>query len=210
MKTLRQQRQRENTIEEILATARAIMREEGIAALSMQELARRMGMKAPSLYNYFASKRDIYDALFRLGFEQFDTRMAEQLRDAPSWREALDNSIRAYMSFAVDNPELYQLCFERPVPGFTPSAESLAVSFRALRRGYAFTARWRANIWSDLSDEQITDLIIAVAHGLTAQHLANQPELPLGEGRFGGLISAAVSILYAAWSAPDRTRGDLP
>ena len=25
-------------------------------------------MRAPSLYNYFASKMDIYDALFRLGF----------------------------------------------------------------------------------------------------------------------------------------------
>jgi AcrR family transcriptional regulator len=184
------------------------MREEGVAALSMQELARRMDMKAPSLYNYFASKRDIYDALFRLGFEQFDARMQEQLVEGADLPTILAGSIRAYMSFAIDNPELYQLCFERPVPGFTPSAESLEVSFSALRRAYEFTARMRSEIRSELSDQQITDLIIAVAHGLTALHLANEPALPLGEGRFGGLIAAAVSVLNTAWSAPIQTRGD--
>ena len=208
MNTRRQQRQRENTIEEILATARAIMREEGTAALSMQELARRMDMKAPSLYNYFASKRDIYDTLFRLGFEQFAALIEEQLRDASGWREMLDCYFRAYMSFAVENPELYQLCFERPVPGFTPSPQSLEVSLRSLRRGQSFTARWRADIQSELSDEQVTDLVIAFSHGLTALHLANQPDLPVGEGRFGGLIPAAVSALLTAWSAPNRTQGE--
>jgi AcrR family transcriptional regulator len=208
MKSERQQRKREEAIDEILRTARAIMRTEGVAALSMQELARRMNMKAPSLYNYFAGKRDIYDALFRMGFEQFDALMQEVFDGATDLLAILERSFRAYMSFALENPELYQLCFERPVPGFTPSAESLEVSFRALSRGYDFAARSRLRIQSDLSNEQITDLIIAMAHGLTALHLANEPHLPLGEGRFGGLISAAVSVLTAAWSAPERTQGD--
>ncbi len=208
MKSERQQRKREHTIEEILTAARAIMREEGVAALSMQELARRMDMKAPSLYNYFASKRDIYDALFRRGFEHFDAHTQEQLSAASGWRDAVDRYLRAYMSFAIENPELYQLCFERPVPRFNPSPESLEVSFGALRRGYALVTRWRSDIQSDLSVEQITDLIIAVAHGLTALRLANEPDLPPGEGRFGGLIPAAVSVLHTAWSATNRTQGD--
>lgn len=209
MNTKRQQRQREDTIVEILATARGIMREEGVAALSMQELARRMDMKAPSLYNYFASKRDIYDALFRLGFEKFDALMQEQLDLATSWSDAVERSIRAYMSFAIESPELYQLCFERPVPGFTPSEQSLDFSFQALGRGYAHTARWRGEMRSELSDKQVTDLVIAVAHGLTALHLANEPALPLGEGRFGGLIPAAVSVFHAAWSDSHGAQGDL-
>ena len=52
----RVQRNREAATQSILDAARAIMREEGVAALSMQELARRMDMRAPSLYNYFNSK----------------------------------------------------------------------------------------------------------------------------------------------------------
>lgn len=209
MKSERQLRKRDDTIAEILRTARAIMREEGVAALSMQELARRMEMKAPSLYNYFASKRDIYDALFRLGFQHFDALMQEQFALASSWPDAMYRSFRAYMSFAIENPELYQLCFERPVPGFAPSEESLKVSFEALGRGYAFTARWRNEFYSELSDEQITNLIIAVSHGLTALHLANEPALPIGEGRFGGLIPAAVSVFEAAWCDPHCAQGDL-
>ena len=48
----RVQRNREAAAQAILDAARAIMREEGVAALSMQELARRVDMRAPSLYNY--------------------------------------------------------------------------------------------------------------------------------------------------------------
>ena len=36
-------------------------------------------------------------------------------------------------------------------------------------------------------------------HGLTAHHMANEPELPIGSGRFGSLISAAVELFRAKW-----------
>jgi hypothetical protein len=49
-------------------------------------------------------------------------------------------------------------------------------------------------------------------HGLTAQHLANEPHLPVGKGRYGSLIPAAVKLFQAAAKtsakgiAPARTR----
>ena len=55
------QQKRTIMITRILDTAREIMRSEGVAALSMQEIARRMRMRAPSLYNYFTSKTEIYE-----------------------------------------------------------------------------------------------------------------------------------------------------
>jgi hypothetical protein len=36
-------------------------------------------------------------------------------------------------------------------------------------------------------------------HGLAAMHLANEPHLPMGEGRFGSLIPAAISVFEKAW-----------
>lgn len=48
-------------------------------------------------------------------------------------------------------------------------------------------------------EKQVTDLIIAIMHGITAQHIANEPDLPVGEGRFGSLIPAVVSVLDKAW-----------
>jgi hypothetical protein len=48
---------------------------------------------------------------------------------------------------------------------------------------------------TDLNEQQLTDLMISIMHGLTALHLANQPELPLGKGRFGSLIPSVVDLL---------------
>jgi AcrR family transcriptional regulator len=184
----------------ILATAREIMRTEGVAALSMQELARRLDLRAPSLYNYFSNKMDIYDALFRLGFTLFAEHIAAATQGAHTWQEELRLNIEAYMTFALQNPDLYQLCFERPVPGFVPSAESLQVSFEALQRGYDRAAGLLPHLDTNLDARQLADLVITFMHGLTALHLANEPHLPIGRGRFGSLIPAVMSVLEKAWT----------
>lgn len=191
----RVQRNRQAATAAILEAARAIMREEGVAALSMQGLARRMDMRAPSLYNYFASKMDVYDSLFRLGMSMYDVHLQEALKESRNSHDEIRIVIESYMSFALENPELYQLCFERPVPGFVPSQASMDLSLGNLERGYQRVESLRGELSTDLSSPQIVDLVIAVSHGLTALHIANQPGLPIGEGRFGSLIPAALTML---------------
>lgn len=198
----RRQRNRERMIQAILETARAIMRENGVAALSMHELARRLEMRPPSLYNYFSGLMDIYDALFRLGFNLWDAYQKEYIRGAQTWQDEIRLAMEAYMTFAMQNPELYQLCFERPVPEFVPSEQSLRVSFGILEGLYAHIASLQGAIQTDLPPERLADLVIAFSHGLTALHMANEPHLPLGQGRFGALIPAALTVLDKAWSKP--------
>jgi hypothetical protein len=108
--------------------------------------------------------------------------------------------MEAYMTFAMQNPELYQLCFERPVPRFVPSEESLRVSFGNLEEVYARVAALQDAVQTDLRPQQMADLVIAISHGLTALHMANEPELPIGQGRFGALIPAVLTVLSKAWS----------
>jgi len=194
----RRQRTREASIQNILEAARAIMGEEGVAALSMQELARRMDMRAPSLYNYFSGKMDLYDALFRLGFNLWDEHITAFSKESTGFHDELRIIIEGYMSFALENPELYQLCFERPVPGFVPSQESLALSFGILNRSYQRVEQLKSELDTELSSEQIVNTVIAISHGLTAMHLANEPHLPVGQGRFGSLIPIILSILKQA------------
>jgi AcrR family transcriptional regulator len=196
----RRQRNRERTIQDILNTAREIMRENGAASLTMNELARRLSIKPPSLYNYFSGLMDIYDALFRLGFTLWGKRLTESLGEAQSWQDEVGLLMKTYMSFALENPALYQLCFERPVPGFVPSEESLQISFGLLHKSYERVSGLIENMDTDLQPEQVTDLVIAISHGLTAQHMANEPHLPIGQGRYGALIPAALSVLDKAWS----------
>src|SRR3954453_10022798 len=75
----RRQRRRLETIEEVLDIAVAIMAEEGVAGLSLGEIARRMGIRPPSLYVYFPSKHALYDALFKRGWELLLAAMEESL-----------------------------------------------------------------------------------------------------------------------------------
>src|SRR5260221_7014959 len=63
----RRARRRQETIEEILTIADDVMTEEGVNGLSLSEVARRLGVKPPSIYKYFDSLRAIYDALFERG-----------------------------------------------------------------------------------------------------------------------------------------------
>lgn len=195
------ERNRDEMKAAILDAARAVMREEGVAALNLQEVARRVGMRAPSLYEYFPGKMAIYDALFRLGVRLYAQRLAQLAQQPASLWQHLRAALEIYLSFAQESPELYQLVFERPVPGFVPSEESLRESRRSLAIGEEVLQQdlERAGIALSLPLAQARDLVIAMMHGLAAQHLANEPELPVGSGRFGSLIPAAVALFQASW-----------
>ena len=63
----RRARRRQETIEEILDIAEAVMLEEGVNGLSLSEVGRRLGVQPPSIYKYFPSLLAVYDALFERG-----------------------------------------------------------------------------------------------------------------------------------------------
>lgn len=211
----RRERNREQMQRAILDAARAVMREQGVAALSLREVARRVKLKAPSLYAYYSSKMALYDALFFEGIRTFRT-YREPIDQCPrSFRETLYGRLDAYLRFAQEHPDLYQLCFERPVPGFVPSDASMAEILEALDRFERDLATMIADgqISPRVPASQARDLMIAMMHGLTSQHMANEPHLPAGSGRYGGLIPAAVALFGAAWepeSCADPGEGDQP
>jgi AcrR family transcriptional regulator len=194
--------------EAILTAARTVMREKGVAGLNLTEVASLVGIKTPSLYNYFSGKMALYDTLFGLGF-----RLSRERREAltqehpPDWAR-LHAWLDGHIQFAQEYPELFQLCFQHPVPGFTPSEESMEES----RRLYRSSVQGMADILnagvidSGLSAEQTLDVFIVVMHGLTALHLANDPDLPVGSGRFGSLALEVLAPLHAYW-APSRWKG---
>jgi hypothetical protein len=120
------------------------------------------------------------------------------MKASTSWHDELRINIEGYMSFALENPELYQLCFEHPVPGFIPSQESLQMSFGILNRSYQRAEGFKKELDTKLTSQQIVDTIIAISHGLTAMHISNEPHLSVGQGRFGSLIPVVLSILEKA------------
>jgi AcrR family transcriptional regulator len=185
------------------------MREQGVAALSLREVARRVHMQAPSLYFYFPSKMALYDALFLMAVRlRAEYRDRDDARREGFW-DQLEGRFESYMRFAQEHPELYQLAFERPVPGFVPSAENLEEAFRApagLEQMLA-EAVTAGEVVLDVPVAQARDLLIGMIHGLTAHHMANEPELPVGSGRFGSQIPAAIALFRASWDPRGASAG---
>lgn len=198
----RRQRNHDEMVANILQASREVMREQGVADLNLQEIARRVGMRAPSLYNYFSNRNAIYDALFTLGMQMYQAHLAQLLAQYGTTWEGIERIIEGYLTYALENPELYQLLFERPVPGYEPSADALAESRKLLATAYEMVAAAMATgtIQTTQSAEVVTNMIIVIMHGIAAQHLANEPHLPVGKGRFGSLVPIAVDILKKAWS----------
>jgi AcrR family transcriptional regulator len=188
-------------IDSILSIAREMMQADGVAALSFNEIARRLGLTPPALYTYFDSKHAIYDALFRIGFEEFGSRMTQQDLEQGTAYEQLKRAFDRHLAFAQENPDLYQLMMQRPVPGFVPSEESMAVSLGLLEETRDWVQRVIAesDIAPDMPLEEAGDLIMALMQGLTSMHLANDPDLPLGQGRFGKLTAQAAKLFSDAW-----------
>src|SRR3712207_9215212 len=66
----RRHRRRQETIEQVLDVAVEVMADQGVAGLTLGEVARRMGIRPPSLYGYFDAKDALYDALFERGWRE--------------------------------------------------------------------------------------------------------------------------------------------
>lgn len=203
----RRLRHRQEMVDAIVGAARDVIREKGVAALNLSEIARRLGMRTPSLYEYFSGKTALYDHLFRLGTQLFRQRMTAVAAEADlsPWAR-LERYMTAYLQFAIDNPELFKLVFERHVPGFVPSDESMEEANASLAEASRYLQAFlkAAHITPTSQPDQMRDLFIALMHGIAALHLANNPDQPIGTGRFGSLIPLAIEMVKESWGNMDR------
>lgn len=205
----RRQRRRLETIEEVLDHAAAIMAEEGVAGLSLGEIARRMGIRPPSLYVYFPSKHALYDALFARGWRMLLTGM-QPLFDTAGESEDLAEVMvqlgRRMSRWAIDNAAYAQLLFWRPVPGFRPSDEAYAPAVELYEIGLARLARLqeRGLIRSDVDVEDVQRDWTVLISGVVSQQLANAPEEPFDDGRFIGALPGLVDMFVAHYGTSAR------
>jgi AcrR family transcriptional regulator len=193
----RRARRHAATRDEIVAAAWDLGREHGLAALSLRDLAARVGLAAPSLYSYFPSKHAIYDAMFRDGQHQFAEAMApfEAGRRRGSGRTFARRAARAFVAFCAADPVRFQLLFQRTIPGFEPSPESYALAVARLEQ------LERAFVSAGI-DPRHRDLWTAVLTGLASQQLANDP----GGRRWARLVDEAVDMLCDRAGLPPATR----
>jgi AcrR family transcriptional regulator len=182
----RRAERREATRAEILEAAKELIREQGVAGLSLRDLGRKVGMRAQSLYSYFDSKDAIYDALFAEGYREYlERRRATKLTgDA---RADLRAGSRQYFDFCLEDPARYQLLFQRTIPGFEPSPESYEPSVEGLE------VTRQALVAAGATDAHDLDLYTGIITGLIDQQISNDP----GGDRWYRLLDDAIDMFFA-------------
>lgn len=97
----------------ILNAAAELAEEKGLENVSLLQVAEKLGVKSPSLYNHLKGLKELTVGIAKLAIGKLDdaTRNAAVGR---SKEDALIAIARAYRAFAKENPELYKAILRWP------------------------------------------------------------------------------------------------
>lgn len=98
---------RQALLEQALATIRA----EGVQALTLREVGRRLGVSRTALYRHFAHKGALLEAVATDGFRRFRASLQAAWDQAGGGIPGLEAMGVAYVRFAVENPSHYRVMF---------------------------------------------------------------------------------------------------
>lgn len=165
------------SLDRIVAAGAAVLEAEGPDSLTMQAVARVVGVRAPSLYKHVDGR----DALVRLIAEDAVRDLAARLdAAAPEGADpasAMAAAARALRAFAHDRPAAFRLVF-------SPGAEATRPDPELMRLGSATVLRVAGELATPENRLEAARTITAWASGFLAMELA-------GAFRLGGDVEAA-------------------
>jgi AcrR family transcriptional regulator len=206
--TDRRARRRQETLEEILDISTELMTEHGVNGLTLSEVARRLGVRQPSIYRYFPSISSVYDALFRRAASENLTVLRTAMAGGEPGLGALTVGLEASGQWVLAHQALAQLLFWRPVPNFEPSPEALAPSEEIAKLQQQAIAD--AVAAGELGSDALVDagmMVSILIKGVLTQAMANEPHLPWDQGRFTPMFPKLMALLPLAYPLPKRAAG---
>ena len=193
----------------LLDEAAAVVEREGVAALSLRDLARRLGVSHAAPAHHFPDRAALLVELARDGFERFAAAMEA---GGAQGRDPLDRLRRigaAYVRFATEHPGRFRVMFGREgsdVRQIPPAlAEAGERSYGILLRAVeAVLARWPAGRRPPV--EAVAFTCWAIVHGAAMLWIdgALRRKAPPAEARaaFEKALAATMVLLSAALTPP--------
>jgi AcrR family transcriptional regulator len=173
----------------IVAAARAILEEEGLDAVSMQAVADRVGVRAPSLYKHVADRA----ALIRAVTDAVTVDLTAALtprRAGPDPRDELRGIARRFRAFVLANRAGYGLLFGRLAPEQLPPEATLA------GLGVPIVAA-TSRLVGEQDSLEAARTFVAFAHGFTS--LETSGGFRLG-GDLDGAYATGIELILAGIS----------
>ena len=144
----------------ILDGAVAAIEADGVAALSLRDVARRAGVSHAAPAHHFGDKAGVLTTIATEGYE----RLAEATRSALAGGEFVDGGL-AYIRFAIEHPAHFEVMFR---PEVVRAGDPDLVAARYAAADVLFDAV-RARLGEDARDEDVFGGLAAVwsfCHGL--------------------------------------------
>lgn len=117
----------------LIETAARLLAEEGPHALSTRRIAAESDTSTTAIYSLIGSKEGLVREMYREGFGRLAAKF-EHVAETDDPVEDLAELGRAYHEMALENPELYTVMFDCPIPEFEVNDEDRDVSYATLRR----------------------------------------------------------------------------
>lgn len=188
----RREREKQELRQAILAAAQELFFAHGYEGLSMRLVAEKIGYTPTTIYLYFEDKDDLLFAVMDQAYDRFTTDLENAYRSTDDPLPRLHNLGYAYIRFALQNREAYQMIFMQR-PDFLmkwragtkqPRAASLYILKDAIRQAQ------QARVISAGDVDLQSDVFWAAVHGAAALAIV-MPEL-FGHGRLEQTVAAVL------------------
>jgi AcrR family transcriptional regulator len=183
----------------VVRAAAALLDESAGHALSLGEVADRLGVRAPSLYNHVAGLDDLRQAVGTYGLQCLASCLG-RAAIGKAGDDAVLAIADAYRAFATEHPGVYLLTLQAPA---ADDAERRALSEEILAILRAVLASYR------LAPAEMVHAmrgLRSIAHGFVSLELAGGFGLPVERDEsYHRLLETFMHGLRESFGQPDRT-----
>ncbi|GAB5522127.1 MAG: TetR/AcrR family transcriptional regulator [Rhodothermales bacterium] len=180
----------------LLDTARRLLVQEGYSRLSMRKIATEAGYSATSLYLHFANKDDLIHTLIEEGMERLYAGLAAARSTAEGPEACLRGLSEAYLNFAVNNAEYYEVMFMQrsdelarfPTEKYRKARRNLDLFRDAIAEGQ------HSGVFREGEPFVQATSLWALLHGTVALHLAGRVDARIHRT---ALFDAVVTLALA-------------
>jgi AcrR family transcriptional regulator len=188
--------------EELVEAALRLLASDGAEALVLRRVASAARVSTMCVYSRFGDKLGLLHAVHAGGVERLADVMSEAGGASDPTRRLIDLGV-AYRRFAMSNPALYTLMYERMV-GFTPSAQQRATVMEKTLSPLGQAMGEAADLGMIVADDEKTAAynFWAAAHGAVSLELAGQTGGPDAEESYRGVLDNTLRGMRSAGEMP--------
>jgi AcrR family transcriptional regulator len=114
--------------DEVKRVALRQLAEGGPQALSVNAIAKELGVSGPALYRYFANRDELLTELIVDAYHDFATALAAATQRSRRRRQRLRAVATAFRRWASAQPHRYRLLFAAPLPGYDAQSARLVAA----------------------------------------------------------------------------------